>query len=143
MRTRDGVRLDADVYRPEGKGPFPVLLMRQPYGRRIASTVCYAHPSWYADQGYIVVIQDVRGRGTREVWVSSATGGGASTFDARDPNWRRPWRLPAGSLYPDTLRLWNDNNPPGHWTFAPAYDMPLADFKAGLAKVGPWQKMFP
>jgi uncharacterized protein len=66
MLTRDGVRLDADVYRPHGSGPFPVLLMRMPYGRQIASTICYAHPSWYADQGYIVVIQDVRGRGTSE-----------------------------------------------------------------------------
>ena len=51
MRTRDGVRLDADVYRPAGNGPFPVLLMRQPYGRQIASTICYAHPSWYAESG--------------------------------------------------------------------------------------------
>ncbi|RFA28440.1 hypothetical protein CAI21_12780 [Alkalilimnicola ehrlichii] len=66
MQTRDGVRLDADVYYPVGAGPFPVLLMRQPYGRRIASTVTYAHPSWYARQGYIVVIQDVRGRGSSE-----------------------------------------------------------------------------
>lgn len=66
MRTRDGVRLDADVYTPEGQGPFPVLLMRQPYGRAIASTIVYAHPLWYAKQGYIVVIQDVRGRGTSE-----------------------------------------------------------------------------
>jgi putative CocE/NonD family hydrolase len=66
MRTRDGARLDADVYRPATEGNFPVLLMRQPYGRRIASTVCYAHPSWYAAFGYIVVIQDVRGRGTSE-----------------------------------------------------------------------------
>jgi len=62
--TRDGVRLDADIYRPAIAGLFPVLLMRQPYGRAIASTVVYAHPSWYAAQGYIVVIQDVRGRGT-------------------------------------------------------------------------------
>ena len=66
MRTRDGVRLDADIYRPTGTGPFPVLLMRQPYGRKIASTVVYAHPSWYAAHGYIVVIQDVRGAGTSE-----------------------------------------------------------------------------
>lgn len=64
MTTRDGVRLDADVYRPAAEGEFPVLLMRQPYGRAIASTVVYAHPTWYAAQGYIVVIQDVRGRGT-------------------------------------------------------------------------------
>ncbi|MEO1590112.1 MAG: CocE/NonD family hydrolase [Cyanobacteria bacterium J06632_22] len=66
MRTRDGVRLDADVYVPDGPGPFPVLLMRQPYGREIASTVVYAHPTWYATHGYMVVIQDVRGRGTSE-----------------------------------------------------------------------------
>jgi hypothetical protein len=66
MRARDGVRLDADVYYPEGEGPFPALLMRQPYGRRIASTIAYAHPSWYAAHGYIVAIQDVRGRGTSE-----------------------------------------------------------------------------
>ncbi|MGA7800418.1 MAG: CocE/NonD family hydrolase, partial [Gammaproteobacteria bacterium] len=66
MVTRDGVRLDADVYRPDADGEFPVLLMRQPYGRRIAATVVYAHPAWYAAQGFLVVIQDVRGRGTSE-----------------------------------------------------------------------------
>ncbi|MEP4378444.1 MAG: CocE/NonD family hydrolase [Alphaproteobacteria bacterium] len=67
MLTRDGVTLDADIYRPEPKRPdetFPVLLMRQPYGRRIASTVVLAHPRWFAAHGYIVVIQDIRGRGT-------------------------------------------------------------------------------
>lgn len=64
MHTRDGVRLDADVYFPMGEGPFPVLLMRQPYGRAIASTIVYAHPRWYAAHGYIVAIQDVRGRGS-------------------------------------------------------------------------------
>ena len=40
--------------------------MRQPYGREIASTVVYAHPVWFARQGYHVVIQDVRGRGGSE-----------------------------------------------------------------------------
>ena len=66
MTTADGVRLDADVYRPVGTGRFPVLLMRQAYGRRIACTLCYAHPSWYAAHGYLVVVQDIRGRGTSE-----------------------------------------------------------------------------
>ena len=66
MLTSDGVRLVSDVYRPEGGGHYPVLLMRQPYGRRIASTVIYAHPSWYAANGYVVVVQDVRGRGELE-----------------------------------------------------------------------------
>jgi hypothetical protein len=40
--------------------------MRQPYGREIASTVVYAHPTWFARHGYNVVIQDVRGRGDSE-----------------------------------------------------------------------------
>lgn len=66
MYTRDRVRLDADIYRPDTREKLPILLMRQPYGRAIASTVVYAHPRWYAAQGYIVVIQDVRGRGTSE-----------------------------------------------------------------------------
>ena len=66
MQTRDGVRLDADIYRPDTEEQLPILLMRQPYGREIASTVVYAHPRWYAAQGYIVAIQDVRGRGTSE-----------------------------------------------------------------------------
>jgi uncharacterized protein len=66
MQTRDRLRLDADVYYPDAVGEFPVLLMRQPYGRAIASTVVYAHPIWYAAHGYIVVVQDVRGRGTSE-----------------------------------------------------------------------------
>ncbi|MGI0480273.1 CocE/NonD family hydrolase [Geminocystis sp. CENA526] len=64
MATRDGVKLATDIYRPvTDNQQFPVLLMRQPYGKSIASTVVYAHPKWYAKQGYIVVIQDVRGRG--------------------------------------------------------------------------------
>jgi len=64
--TRDGIRLDADRYYPETNEKLPILLMRQPYGRAIASTVVYAHPRWYAAQGYQVVIQDVRGCGTSE-----------------------------------------------------------------------------
>ncbi len=66
LTTSDGIRLDADIYRPETTEKLPILLMRQPYGRAIASTVVYAHPHWYASQGYIVVIQDVRGRGSSE-----------------------------------------------------------------------------
>lgn len=66
MTTRDRVRLDADIYRPDTETPVPVLLMRQPYGREIASTVVYGHPAWYAAHGFIVVVQDVRGRGTSD-----------------------------------------------------------------------------
>ncbi|GJE29147.1 CocE/NonD family hydrolase [Methylobacterium organophilum] len=63
LRLADGVSLVADIYRPAGPGRHPVMLMRQPYGRAIASTLTLAHPAWYAAQGYVVVVQDVRGRG--------------------------------------------------------------------------------
>jgi uncharacterized protein len=59
----DGVTLVSDHYYPPDEGPWPTLLMRQPYGRDLASTVVYAHPVWFARHGYHVVIQDVRGRG--------------------------------------------------------------------------------
>ena len=65
-RMSDGVQLISDHYYPNGDGPFPTLLMRQPYGRDIASTVVYAHPVWFARHGYHVAIQDVRGRGDSE-----------------------------------------------------------------------------
>jgi hypothetical protein len=60
----DGTTLVSDHYYPAGEGQWPTLLMRQPYGRDIASTVVYAHPVWFARHGYHVVIQDVRGRGS-------------------------------------------------------------------------------
>jgi len=55
---RDGTLLAADVYRPVSKEKFPVLLQRTPYDRkggRSAGRLLASH-------GYIVVIQDVRGR---------------------------------------------------------------------------------
>ena len=54
---KDGVDLAADVYRPLGDGPFPVLLQRTPYSRRQPRT-----GTLLASHGYVVVLQDVRGR---------------------------------------------------------------------------------
>jgi hypothetical protein len=65
-RLSDGVTLVSDHYYPSGQGPWPTLLMRQPYGRDIASTVVYAHPVEFARHGYHMAIQDVRGRGGSE-----------------------------------------------------------------------------
>ena len=33
MKTRDGVALRADIYRPKAEGKFPVLLERTPYDK--------------------------------------------------------------------------------------------------------------
>lgn len=59
---RDGTVLRADVYRPAEPGIYPTILMRVPYNKSIAQSPVYQHPSWYARHGYIVAIQDCRGR---------------------------------------------------------------------------------
>lgn len=64
---RDGVTLVADVYRPAGADSSPTLLLRLPYDKTAAeSNFGYAHPSWYAANGYMVVVQDSRGCGGSE-----------------------------------------------------------------------------
>ena len=63
LRLKDGVELVSRIWTPRDKGSWPALLMRQPYGREIASTITYSHPEWWASKGYVVVIQDVRGQG--------------------------------------------------------------------------------
>ena len=64
LKLRDGIELLSRIWLPAGNGPWPALLMRQPYGKEIASTITYSHPSWWASKGYMVVIQDVRGMGS-------------------------------------------------------------------------------
>lgn len=57
---RDGVKLRADVYTPDGPGPFPVLLSRTPYNKEDPGTIEAGIRG--AEQGFIMVIMDVRGR---------------------------------------------------------------------------------
>ncbi len=64
---RDGVKLAAHVFVPKDTGPFPVLLMRSPYGKGDAAG---GHAAYYATRGYAVVNQDCRGKGQSEgAWV--------------------------------------------------------------------------
>jgi putative CocE/NonD family hydrolase len=58
MKTRDGVTLVADVYRPEAEGRFPTLLQRTPYDRKGG----IGEARTLAAAGYTVIRQDVRGR---------------------------------------------------------------------------------
>ncbi|NKY54600.1 CocE/NonD family hydrolase [Nocardia flavorosea] len=58
---RDGTVLRADVYRPTGDGPWPVLVHRTPYDRRV-SIQSVLDPYIAASRGYMLVHQDSRGR---------------------------------------------------------------------------------
>jgi putative CocE/NonD family hydrolase len=61
---RDGTVLRANVYRPTGAGRWPVLLVRTPYGKDGETFVL--DPVQAARRGYVVVVQDTRGRFTSE-----------------------------------------------------------------------------
>jgi len=64
---RDGVQLAADVYRPSAAGTYPVLLQRTPYNKELwPVTALTLDPIRAAAAGYVVVIQDVRGRWASE-----------------------------------------------------------------------------
>lgn len=67
MTTRDGVVLRADVYRPTAPGPYPVLVRRTPYGKRLNDLAAdFSEAHYFASHGYVVVVQDTRGRFTSE-----------------------------------------------------------------------------
>lgn len=62
----DGIKLAADIYRPKINGKCPVIILRTPYGKR-----GYIHPYkqmalLFASQGYVFIVQDVRGRYSSE-----------------------------------------------------------------------------
>jgi uncharacterized protein len=59
---RDGVTLRANVYRPDGRGPWPTLLARTPYGKDSPFLLMLLDPVRAARDGFMVVVQDTRGR---------------------------------------------------------------------------------
>lgn len=63
IATRDGKRMATDIYRPGRNGVpvvdrFPVLLNRTPYNK----TALEEQAVFYAERGYVVALQDTRGR---------------------------------------------------------------------------------
>lgn len=60
---RDGIKLATDIYFPVGLEQAPVILIRTCYGKSLQMVTGRANTSKiFASRGYIVIIQDVRGR---------------------------------------------------------------------------------
>lgn len=76
---RDGTVLRADVYRPTTGGPWPVLLTRMPYNKNLPMLAGLLDAVGKARQGFLVVVQDTRGRyasdGEWEPWTSEMDDG--------------------------------------------------------------------
>jgi putative CocE/NonD family hydrolase len=66
---RDGTVLRANIFRPADDGAYPIALTRTPYGKDYTTVTPFLDAPRMARAGYIVVIQDVRGRFRSEgVW---------------------------------------------------------------------------
>ena len=92
--TRDGVRMATDIYRPALNdaavdGAWPVIVERSPYGKtRLSHSVT---GRYFARRGYVVVVQDVRGRGSSEGEFAWLRHEGPDGFDALEWIARQPW----------------------------------------------------
>ncbi len=61
--ARDGVRLSTKIFTPRNQaGPLPIILKRTPYGIGGSAGNFNAYLKALADEGYIFVFQDIRGK---------------------------------------------------------------------------------
>jgi len=87
VSMRDGVRLAADIYRPDREGRFPVLLSRTPYNKNGGRAMA----TFLAQNGYAAVVMDSRGLyasdGDWHPYVDEARDG----FDTQEWIGRQAW----------------------------------------------------
>ena len=90
---RDGVRLAADVYRPNDDRAHPVLVHRIPYDKSIAQNTGsqMVNPVVAAEHGYAVVVQDCRGCFASEGVMTLYADEGPDGYDTIEWAAGQPW----------------------------------------------------
>jgi uncharacterized protein len=88
VTMRDGVRLSTNIYRPDAPGKFPALLMRSPYGNGGAGD---QHAAYFVKHGYIVVLQDTRGRYESEGIFDAMQPEALDGYDTQQWTGTQPW----------------------------------------------------
>ncbi len=114
-QMRDEVKLAANVFLPEGAGPFPVIVTRTPYlkdGERWAEGA-----SKYTDAGFAYVVQDTRGKGHSEGFYRAFQDDLEDGYDTIEWLATRPWSngrigITGGSAMGITGNLAAIANPP-------------------------------
>ena len=86
---RDGVKLSANVSRPDTDGSFPVIVDRTPYGKN--RKPFFDNAAYFAQRGYVYVMEDCRGRydseGEFKPWINEGHDG----YDTIEWAARQPW----------------------------------------------------
>ena len=89
---RDRVKLRADVYRPDDTAPHPVLLARLPYNKDLSPiSLSLLSPIRAARRGYVVVVQDTRGRFKSDGQFSLFAGEAEDGYDTVAWCASQPW----------------------------------------------------
>lgn len=99
MTLRDGTKLAANVFKPAGKGPWPVVLSRTPYLKDGRVTKDNPKPGEalakqakrYTDAGYVFVLQDVRGKGRSQGFYAAFENDIEDGYDAVEWAASQPW----------------------------------------------------
>jgi putative CocE/NonD family hydrolase len=93
MKTRDGIVLRADVYRPDITSPVPAIVCRTPYDKSRRPHLDYLPPRLAAAAGFAFVFQDIRGRYASDgEWFAVASEHEmADGFDTIDWVAAEPW----------------------------------------------------
>jgi hypothetical protein len=85
---RDGVQLAANIYLPKTGGPFPVILIRSPYGKMDEN---FGEAKRYCAAGYAMVVQDCRGRGSSQGVWDPFRYDGDDGYDTQEWVGHQPW----------------------------------------------------
>lgn len=86
---RDGIKLAADIVRPDTAGRFPVIVTRTPYGK--VSKEASKQAEYFAGHGYVYVNQDVRGRFDSEGEFEILVNEGRDGYDTIEWLAGQPW----------------------------------------------------
>jgi uncharacterized protein len=100
---RDGTKLAANVFKPAGTGPWPVVMTRTPYlkdgridpekdpkGLKMREALA-KQARHYTDAGYVYVLQDVRGKGRSQGFYAAFENDVEDGYDSVEWAARRPW----------------------------------------------------
>src|ERR687885_461975 len=138
---RDGVRLATDVYRLATSEPAPTLVMRLPYDKEgMGQLISPLYDSFRIVQaGYVVVVQDCRGRAASEgaftpMFQEAADGVDTIAWAARQPWSNGRIGTFGGSYLGTTQWLAAGETPPALLAMAPA--ITWSDLYEGMQYVG-------
>jgi predicted acyl esterase len=91
VRMPDGVRLATDVYLPKPDRPRPTLLCRLPYDKCGSECFIPAVARWFAERGYAVVAQDVRGKARSDGSLAPFSAEVADGYNTLEWCSNQPW----------------------------------------------------